>query len=183
MKKCILPIFLPFFLLGLVFNTCTYAQVKPPILQHVAFKDRVLERNLTTFASKSRATVISVTLEKRANAYWYKLAGIYFHDNLKNYPTTSWGQWRNRIIVFYSGPAVRDVCTISDSTAFSNLLLHVRPLLMDRDKPVNTGKSEPDLSISAEGLEWTFNVENGKEVWLWTNDGYDSRDFIIPDSK
>ena len=148
--------------------------VKLP-LQSVTFKDKVLERNLSAFIINSKAKVVNVTLEKRSNAYLYKLAGINTYDWIKKYPTSSWGRLGNSTILFYAGTELKDVCTISDTVAYANLLTYLRPYLPNKTD-IHTKKYKPDLSLPSEGLEWVFKVENGREVWLYNNNGYDSRD-------
>lgn len=148
--------------------------VKLP-LQSVTFKDKVLERNLSAFITNSKAKVVNVTLEKRGNAYLYKLIGINTYDWIEKYPTTSWGRWRNSVILFSAGPELKHVCAISDTAAYANLLTYLRPYLPNKaDIPAK--RYRPDLSLPAEGLEWVFKTENGREVWLYNNQGYDSRD-------
>ena len=146
-------------------------------LQHIAFKDKVLESNLNAFVNNARVKAVLIVLERRGNAYLYKFTGIYFYERIKKYPTVSWGQWHNQIIVFNAGPELKDVCTIRDTVVFTNLLQYVRPLLPNMNTHIiGSNKNKPNLSIPAEGLEWVFKVENGKEVWLYDNNGYDSRD-------
>lgn len=160
------------------------AQNKPIPLQHVVFKDKVLERNLMYFVHETKAKVVIIILEKRDNAYLYSLSKKFFFEPIEDYSTPNWGQWRNQIIMFYSGPELAQVCTISDTTAFSNLLSYVRPLLptMPSIKVVG-GKKIYNTNITKE-LEWVFKIENGRQVWLKDNQGYDSRDFPqMPDPK
>jgi|GEM_PF-3701940 len=154
------------------------------LLQKVTIKDKVLEKNLRYFVDNTNAKAVSVLLEKRDSAYLYNLSVIDYFEAVapvKGYQTPDWGEWKNRILVFRSGSELNQVCTISDTVAYDNLLRYLRPVLPNMYKPVIVnGKKVADNITLTHNLEWTFRVENGREIWLWTNDGYDSRDILEP---
>lgn len=151
------------------FSESVSAQTKPLPLQHLTFKDRVLEHNLEGYTRMTSAKVIHVAFEHRDSAYLYRLSEIYFFEQVERCFSCTWGHWRNRILVFWNNPGVEDIVTVRDTCAFGNLVQYVRPLL-------------PNLNRASMGcdprFEWTFKVQDGKDVWFWTTDGFDSREVV-----
>lgn len=162
-------------LILLVGSTATVlGQAKPTnsiTVQKITLKDKVLERNLSSYCSQVSYKAILVKVRKYDNAYSYSLSGISFSEHINWYPTPFWGIWQNRLLVVYAGPEARALVSLQDSTGFANLLPYAQSLL-----PSTHG----DL-IFIHGLEWEFEVEKGRETWLWTSDGYDSRDIPVMD--
>ena len=151
-------------------------------LQRVAINDKALENELIDIFRLTKAKVFMVELKKQNNAYLYRVHELFFFEGIDKTP--SWGQWRNRILLFFAGPELSEVCTISDTTSFSNLVKYTRPLLPNMVTKEVTGRQTVYRTQLIEGHVWDFKLENGKEVYLQDNYGYDSRDYPhIPDPK
>ncbi|GAB3491518.1 hypothetical protein GCM10027341_04610 [Spirosoma knui] len=170
--------------LFLVYVTASaYGQRMSVPLQQITILDKVLERNLTSYVHYVPNKVISVRVDRRTNAYVYQLSELLTFEFLTAHPTDNWGQWQNRVLVFQANAGLERVINIKDPTSFHNLLVCLRPVLPNQfSAPKRVGKYIVEKHLLVHGsLTWTFEVENGKEVWLQTSDGYDSRDIIEPE--
>jgi hypothetical protein len=159
----------------------TYSQTKPIHLQQLTILDEVLERNLTSYANQVPNKLICIFVDKRDSAYVHQLTPVAAFEQLKDNPTNDWGQWKNRIVVFRANASLETVIRVRDITSFKNVLAYSRPILLNQfSTPKRIGKYIVEVDSLYHGLTWTFEVKNGREVWLWTSDGYDSRDVLEP---
>lgn len=174
--------------MALLLESCyaiTVAQNNPIALQHIYFKDKVLANNLGGFCKEVKAKAVRLRVTRWDDGFLYHLSKIEFADFIEDWPATHWGQWQDKIVLFYSGANLDGICTITDTVPYKNLVQYSKTIL-PQIPPPPPHKFDPKhkrvwIKYGAlDGLEWTFRVINGREVFFRNNQGYDSEE-DVPD--
>ncbi|SFF38842.1 hypothetical protein SAMN05216167_1619 [Spirosoma endophyticum] len=167
-------------------STTGISQSKLTPMQKIYLTDKVLEKNLNEYAKATQAKFIIVNVEKQDSLYQYELAKIYFFESIKDYAQLPWGQWGNCVLLFSSRVKsdLNEILLIRDTTAFADLIRYARPLLPNEfskaPAQAQNGLILQEAPLLIHGLEWKFAVKGGKEIWLRTSEGFDSRDIPQP---
>ena len=154
-----------------------FSQDQPVPLQYVFFNDKVLANKLYEFSIAAKTKAVKVDASKQVDGFLYHVSKIYFVDDIEDQPTRYWGQWKDRLVLFYSSSDLREVCTIMDTTVYRNVVSYSESILPQIK--LNPRSAVPK-AVTIEGLEWTFKVSKGYELFFYDNQGYDSRDMPQP---
>jgi hypothetical protein len=141
-------------------------------LTNLVLQDKILEKVLKEYQQVSKAKVIAVVIERYDNDYTYTLSDIGLFDSIKRNPTTTYGNWNNTILLFYSG--VESVISNLDTNAVNRIQKHLRSILPDQfsDQKVYDNGIIEEKAILFDEIIWRFKVRAEKLLWLRKNLDY-----------
>lgn len=155
-------------------------------LQHVIIKDEWLEFYLMKFTKQIKGDsnhfiYINFYLDQQDQGHVYHLSETNYSKGESSYLVPTWGLWQNRMLIFSGKADLRPVCSISDSTTFTNLLRYSKRKLLPGTVHEPGSKTERLAYIPYSGIAYTFKVSKGGLDYFYDNLGNDTR-ASVPES-
>lgn len=148
------------------FNSCSLkAQNGPELNQHnVVITDLALDNVLNQYCKEVNSKVIAVIIERYDGDYTYTLFGIGTYEKIIKNPTTSYRDWKGRMLLIYSG--IEEAFGM-DSVQIKKFYATMRPLLPDghSEKKISENLYESTTLIT-HPIAWRFKVDDNKILWL-----------------
>lgn len=136
-------------------------------LQHVQFRDTLIENRLREFAKVAETNFIhvSINIDSTDGGYVYQFFPIYHYEDVEEFKSLKWGKWNNTVVLFYGKADSKSVFQITDATPLSNLKRYGKKLLSKMVITSPDSKTQQLVGTIHEGPEIRFKILGDREIY------------------